>query len=66
MTFAGIGALFALQYPVMAVLVLIMAWKAPESLPLDDVTPLSKRRKGLFMMAIVLAALCAPIPPYLF
>ncbi len=65
-TFAGVGTLFALFQPVMAVLVLIIALKAPESYPLDDVTPLSKRRKALFMVAIGLAALCAPIPWYLF
>lgn len=66
MTFGGIGILFALQYPVMGALVLIMAIKAPENPPLDDVTPLSKRRKILFIVALALAGLCAPLPSYLF
>ena len=65
LTFAGIGVLFALQYPVMAVLVLIMALRAPEGMPLDDVTPISQGRKVLFVVALGLAAICAPIPSYL-
>lgn len=63
-TFASIGVLFVL-YPVMALLVLIIALRVPESPPLDDVTPLSQNRRILFVVALVLAALCAPIPPYL-
>lgn len=66
MTFAGIGVLFALQYPVMGALVLIMAIRAPENPPLDDVTPLSKGRKVMFLVALALAGLCAPLPSYLF
>jgi membrane-associated protease RseP (regulator of RpoE activity) len=65
MTFAGIGALFALQYPVMGALVLLMAIKAPENPPLDDVTPLSSGRRMMFVVALVLAGLCAPIPSFL-
>lgn len=66
MTFGGIGILFALQYPVMGALVLFMAIKAPENPPLDDVTPLSQGRKMLFLVALALAGLCAPLPAYLF
>ncbi len=65
MTFVGIGLLFALFYPVMAVLVLLMALKAPETAPLDDVTPISQNRKILFIVALGLAALCAPLPPFI-
>jgi Zn-dependent protease len=61
-TFAGIGLLFALFYPVMAVLVLFMALRAPEAKPLDDVTSISRGRKILFIVALGLAALCAPLP----
>lgn len=66
MTFAGIGILFALQYPIMGALVLIIALKAPETPPLDDVTPISKGRKFMFIVALALAALCAPLPSFLF
>lgn len=64
-TFAGIGVLFALQYYIFAILVLFLAMRVPESAPLDDVTPLSKKRKALFFVVLGLAVVCAPIPPYL-
>jgi hypothetical protein len=46
----------------MALLVLFFSMKAPESSPLDDVTPLSRRRKALFFVALGMAVICAPIP----
>ena len=46
----------------MAIFVLIIARKAPESTPLDDVSRLSKKRRALFWVAIALAVLCAPVP----
>lgn len=64
LTFASIGALFAMLYPTMAALVLFLALRAPESQPLDDVTPISKSRKVLFVVAMALAAVCAPVPAY--
>ena len=60
-----IGLGFATQIygiALMAIFVLIIARKAPESTPLDDVSPLSKKRKALFWVAIALAVLCAPLP----
>jgi Zn-dependent protease len=66
LTFAGVGVLFVLLHPVMGILVLLMAWRAPESVPLDDVTPVSQKRKALFFVALGLAVVCAPIPMYLF
>jgi hypothetical protein len=47
----------------MAFFILLLASRAPESTPLDDVSPLSKKRKMLFWVAMALAVLCAPIPP---
>jgi membrane-associated protease RseP (regulator of RpoE activity) len=64
-TFIGIGLLFALMQVAMGLLVLLIAMKAPEVPPLDDVTPLSKGRRILFLVAMGLAVLCAPIPPYI-
>lgn len=62
LTYASIGALAGLGFVVMAFLVLLLASRAPESTPLDDVSPLSKKRKMLFWVAMALAVLCAPIP----
>jgi hypothetical protein len=50
----------------MALLVLFFSMRSPESAPLDDVTPLSSKRKALFFMALGIAVLCAPIPTSLF
>jgi hypothetical protein len=50
----------------MALLVLFFSLKAPESTPLDDVTPLSSKRKALFFLALGLAVVTAPIPATLF
>ena len=46
----------------MAFLVLVIASRAQESTPLDDVSPLSKKRRVLFWVAMALAVLCAPMP----
>lgn len=62
LTYASIAILFWLQFYFMALLVLFFSMRAPESAPLDDVTPLSSKRKVLFFVALGLAALCAPIP----
>lgn len=62
LTYSSVGVLAGLGYIVMAILVLFIALRAPESTPLDDVSPLSKKRRALFWVAIALAVLCAPIP----
>lgn len=62
LTYSSIGVLVGLGFYVMAFLVLLIASRAPESTPLDDVSPLSKKRKMLFWVAMALAVLCAPIP----
>jgi Zn-dependent protease len=62
-TYGGIAALFALYWFPMALLVLILSFRAPESSPLDDVTPLSRGRKALFVVALGLAVLCASQAP---
>lgn len=65
LTLASVGALFAMFYPTMGALVLFLAIRAPAVQPLDDVTPVSRWRKMLFVIAIVFAVVCAPLPPYL-
>jgi len=66
LTYASIGILFALGFYPIAILVLFFSMRAPESTPLDDVTPLSNKRKALFFVALGLAMMCAPIPSHLF
>lgn len=63
LTYSSIGVLVGLGFWVMAFFILLLASRAPESTPLDDVSPLSKKRKMLFWVAMALAVLCAPIPP---
>ena len=62
LTYSSVGVLAGLGYFVMAFLVLLIASRAPESTPLDDVSPLSKKRRALFWVAMALAVLCAPLP----
>ena len=62
LTYVSIAILFALGFIPMALLVLFFSLRAPESAPLDDVTPLSAKRKVLFFVALGIAGICAPIP----
>jgi hypothetical protein len=64
-TYVSIAILFALGLYPMALLVLFFSLRAPENAPLDDVTPLSTKRKALFFVALGIAVVCAPIPPSL-
>ncbi|HVX01776.1 MAG TPA: site-2 protease family protein [Nitrososphaera sp.] len=66
LTYSSIGVLVGLNYYIMAAFVLLFSSRAPESTPLDDVSPLSKKRRGLFWVAIALAVLCAPLPAQVF
>ncbi len=61
-TFMSIIALAGLGYIVMALLIMVMSSRAPDAKPLDDVSPLSKNRKIIFVLSLVLAFLCAPLP----
>jgi hypothetical protein len=64
MTFASIGVL-GLMFPAMAALVLFITLRAPENPPLDDVTPLSRKRRMIFVAALALTVLCGSLPWYL-
>jgi len=61
-TYASIAVLVLLGYWLMAMLILIMSSRSPSAVPLDDVSPLSKNRKRLYAVVVILAILCAPIP----
>lgn len=61
-TFGSMAILVLLGYWLMAMLILVMSSKNPSATPLDDVSPLSKNRKMSYIIVIVLAFLCAPLP----
>lgn len=62
LTYVSIAILFTLGFYFMALLVLFFSLRSAESAPLDDVTPLSSKRKALFFVALGIAVICAPIP----
>ena len=66
LTYISIAILFILKFYPMALLVLLFSLRTPTSTPLDDVTPLSPKRKVLFFVALGLAVVTAPIPTTLF
>jgi membrane-associated protease RseP (regulator of RpoE activity) len=61
-TYIGIGTLAILGYWIMALFVLSFSMRSPDVRPLDDISPLSNKRKKLFVLVIVLAVFCAPLP----
>lgn len=62
LTYASIGVLASTGYYIMAIFVLIFSMRSIDVRPLDDISPLSKKRKRLFALVMVLAFLCAPLP----
>jgi len=61
-TWISIFVFVILGFIPMAILVLIFSIRAPDAPPLDDVSPISKRRRFIFIGSLALAVLCAPIP----
>ena len=61
-TYTGIGTLVILGYWIMALFVLLFSMRSPDVRPLDDISPLSNKRRKLFVLVIVLAVVCAPLP----
>jgi len=62
LTLVSIVILAALGYIFMALFIMLMSTRTQDVRPLDDVSPLSKGRKLIFAIVMVLAVLCAPIP----
>ena len=62
LTYASIGILFSTGYYIMGLFVLMFSMRSQDVKPLDDISPLSKKRKRMFALVIVLAFLCAPLP----
>ncbi|TBR08545.1 MAG: site-2 protease family protein [Candidatus Nitrosotenuis sp.] len=61
-TYIGIAVLFGLGYWFMALFILSFSMRNFDVRPLDDISPLSKRRKMVFVIAMALAVLTAPHP----
>ncbi|MEM2923145.1 MAG: site-2 protease family protein [Candidatus Nitrosocaldus sp.] len=65
LTFVSVVILAALGYIFMAMFIMFMSTRTQDVRPLDDVSPLSKGRRILFVIIMVLAVLCAPIPSWI-
>ncbi|MGI0088223.1 MAG: site-2 protease family protein [Nitrosotalea sp.] len=62
LTFVSIAILAATGYFIMAFFVLALSIRNPDVRPLDDISPLSSKRKKIFAFVMILAFLCAPLP----
>jgi membrane-associated protease RseP (regulator of RpoE activity) len=61
-TYGSMAILVLLNYWIMAILILVMSSRNPSATPLDDISPLSRNRKIVYIGIIGLAILCAPLP----
>lgn len=61
-TYGSLAILVLLNYWAMAFLILVLSSRNPSADPLDDVSPLSRNRKLVYIAVIILAVLCAPLP----
>ena len=61
-TYASMGVLVALGYWFMALFILLLSTRSQDAKPLDDISPLTKNRKRMFIVVAILGVLCAPLP----
>jgi len=61
-TYASMGVLALLGYWFMALFILVLSTRSRDAKPLDDISPLTKNRKKLFIVIVILGILCAPLP----
>jgi membrane-associated protease RseP (regulator of RpoE activity) len=61
-TYASMGVLAVLGYWFMALFILFLSTRSKDARPLDDISPLSKNRKRMFVVVVILGFLCAPLP----
>ena len=52
-TYASMGVLVLLNYWMMAILILILSSRSKDTQPLDDVSPLSKNRKIMYILSLI-------------
>jgi hypothetical protein len=46
----------------MALFILLLSARSRDARPLDDISPLTKNRKKMFVVVVILGVLCAPLP----
>lgn len=61
-TYASMGVLVLLGYWFMAMFILILSSRNPSAQILEEVTPLTRNRKIAYVIIVILAIFCAPIP----
>jgi len=61
-TYASMGVLAVLGYWFMALFILVLSTRSRDAKPLDDISPLTKNRKKMFVVVAILGILCAPLP----
>jgi len=61
-TYASMGVLALLGYWFMALFILLLSSRSQDARPLDDISPLTKNRKKMFIVIAILGVLCAPLP----
>ena len=61
-TYASMGVLALLGYWFMALFILLLSSRSQDAKPLDDISPLTKNRKRMFVVIAILGVLCAPLP----
>ena len=61
-TYASMGILVVLGYWFMALFILLLSTRSQDAKPLDDISPLTKNRKRMFIVVAILGILCAPLP----
>ena len=65
-TFGSMAILILLNFWPMAMLILVLSSRNPSATLLDDISPLSRKRKFAYIGIIGLAILCAPLPENFF
>ena len=61
-TYGSLGVLVLLNFWPMAILIMVLSSKNMSATPLDDISPISTKRKISYVGVIILAVLCAPLP----
>lgn len=61
-TYGSMAVLVLLDFWLMAIFILFLSSRSPGANPLDDISPLSPKRKLAYVGVVVLAILCAPLP----
>ena len=63
-TYASMGILVVLGWWFMALIILMLSTRSRDVHPLDDISPLSKNRKRIFIVVLILGFLCATSNPF--